>query len=167
MTVTARREGYRLSQVVLHWSIAALVIFQLVFGESMAEVVEAAEEGGTAPPLDQSLASAHYWVGIAVLALVALRLALRIRLGVPGATGETPLLALAATTVHAVFYVLLVLVPVTGLLAYYVGDPWGDVHEIGKPVFIVLILLHTAGALFHQFWLRDGTLRRMLVPRRS
>jgi cytochrome b561 len=52
---------------------------------------------------------------------------------------------------------------VTGLLGYYLGDPWGELHTLGKPVFIVLIAVHAAAALFHQFWIRDNTLRRMLV----
>ncbi len=31
------------------------------------------------------------------------------------------------------FYVLLVLVPITGLLDHYFGDPWGELHTWGKP----------------------------------
>jgi cytochrome b561 len=40
----------------------------------------------------------------------------------------------------------------------------GDIHALAKPVFIVLISIHAAAALFHQLWLRDGTLKRMLLP---
>ena len=157
--------GYSPLQLVLHWGIAALVLFQLVFGESMGEAQRAAARGTILTGTDATLATAHYWVGIAVLALVLLRLVLRLTRSVP-APMETAgrLAARLAGVAHAAFYVLLVVVPVTGLLAVYVSPEFGDIHEIGKPVFIVLIALHAAAALYHQFWLRDGTLRRMLVP---
>jgi len=71
----------------------------------------------------------------------------------------------AAKLSHLAFYVVLVLMPVTGLLAFYVGDPYGDIHELGKPLLIALIALHAFAALYHQFWLKDGTLRRIVVPR--
>ena len=160
------RTGYSPIQIVLHWTIAALVIFQLVFGESMAEAIEAAEEGETLSASDQTMASAHYWVGIAILALVALRLLVRVRTGAPAAIGEGILTKLGAG-MHHLFYLLLLLVPVTGLMGFYLGDPWGEIHELSKPVFIVLIGLHAAAALFHAFVLRDGTLKRMLRPVRG
>lgn len=159
----ATRTGYSPIQILLHWSIAALVLFQLVFGESMAEAVEAAGEGRTLDAGDQLMASAHYWVGIAILALVALRLAVRLGAGAPAPIGEGVMVK-AATAMHHLFYLLLVAVPVTGLMGFYLGDPWGELHEVSKPVFVVLIVLHAAGALFHAFVLRDETLKRMLVP---
>ncbi|HEV7286534.1 MAG TPA: cytochrome b/b6 domain-containing protein [Kaistia sp.] len=74
------------------------------------------------------------------------------------------LLGTLARLTHIAFYVLLVAVPVTGILAYWFIPSLGDVHELGKPAFIVLIALHAAAALWHQFWLRDGLLLRMLKP---
>jgi cytochrome b561 len=65
------------------------------------------------------------------------------------------------------FYALLVAVPVTGLLGYYFEGPYGDIHSWAKPVFIGLIAIHAAAALFHQFWLKDGTLTRILKPAKS
>ncbi len=163
MSVTARA-GYSATQILLHWAIAALVFFQLVFGESMSEVIEAAEEGETPEALDQTLASLHYWVGIAVLALVALRIVLRLTRGVPAPEGAPSLQSKLASAVHGLFYALLVLVPVSGLLGFYLGDPWGELHAFAKPVFIVLIAAHVLGALAHHFVAKDGTLRRMFVP---
>jgi len=159
--------GFSRAQIVLHWLIAALVLFQIVFGESMAEVIEAAEEGETVSSLDSLLGTAHYWFGIAILVLVGVRLVLRLRTGVPApANGANPLLDLAPRAMHWLFYALLVVVPVLGLLAYYFGDPWGELHQLAKPAFILLIAVHAGAALYHQFVLRDGTLRRMLVAGR-
>jgi cytochrome b561 len=74
-------------------------------------------------------------------------------------------MATVAKVSHALFYILLILMPILGLLAYYVGDPYDDLHELGKPILIILIALHACGSLFHQFWLKDGTLRGIFVPR--
>ena len=158
------RTGYSGLQISLHWTIALLVIFQLLFGESMTATVEAAEEGTVPSNSDQLLGQAHYWVGVAVLALVIVRMGVRLAQGAPAPSGASGLVSKLATTTHALFYALLVAVPVTGLLGYYLGDPWGNLHTWGKPVFIALIALHAAGAVFHQVFVRDNTLRRMLVP---
>lgn len=162
--VAAIRQGYSGLQIVLHWVIALLVLFQLIFGESMGEVGRAVARGETPDPTDQTLASAHYWVGIAILGLVALRIVLRLFQGAPEPVGAGVQLK-AAKAIHAIFYLLLIAVPVTGLLAVYVNEEIGEVHEIGKPIFIAVIVLHALGALFHHFKLKDDTLRRMFVPR--
>lgn len=164
---TTQRHGYSAVQIGLHWLIAALVFFQLLFGESMTEVVDAAEEGETASSTDILLGGAHYWVGISILALVALRLAVRIRQGASAAPmGGRTWMDYAAAALHGLFYVLLFAVPISGLLTIYVSDEIGDIHALAKPIFIVLIVVHAGAALFHQFIMKDGTLRRILVPAR-
>ncbi len=157
------RTGYSTLQIGLHWLVAALVLFQLVFGESMTTVVDATADGHPAPAFDQLMASAHFWIGISILALVLLRLTVRLVQGAPAAPTDNTLMALAARATHWLFYALLFAVPVTGLLALYVNDAFGDIHALGKPVFITFIALHATAALFHQFVLKDGTLRRMLA----
>lgn len=158
-------ESYSTVQIALHWTIVVAVLFQLVFGESMTNVVDALEEGGTPSAGDLQLSSAHFWVGITILVLFAVRLAVRLASGAPEAIGEPGLMTLAASAMHWLFYALLVIVPVTGLLAKYIGDPWGDIHTIGKPVFIILIVVHAGAALYHHFILKDETMVRMLKPR--
>jgi cytochrome b561 len=157
--------GYSLAQIILHWSIAALVSFQLLFGESMTAIVDASESGATASPIDQNLGSAHYWVGLSILALLVIRLAIRFSKGEPVTDTSAPSwMRISARASHFGFYTLLLATPIFGLLAYYVGDPFGPIHSLSKPVFIVLIALHAAAALVHHFWLRDNTLKRMIVP---
>ena len=56
---------------------------------------------------------------------------------------------LAAKVTHGLFYLLLVVTPVTGLLAFYVGGSFGDIHELAKPVFIVLIVLPPCSQVLH------------------
>ena len=75
-------------------------------------------------------------------------------------------MAALARAAHNLFYALLFLMPITGILSYYFRLPTGEIHELGKPVFIGLIAVHVAAALWHQFIRHDGTLRRMLAPAR-
>ena len=159
--------GYAPIQIGLHWLIAALVLFQLLFGESMVTATDAAEEGTTLGATDAVLATAHYWVGISVLVLVAVRLVVRLRLGAPAPAEDNRVMALAARATHWLFYILLVAVPVTGLITVYINPEMGEIHQLAKPAFIVLIVLHAGAALFHHLILRDGTLRRMLVPAKA
>jgi cytochrome b561 len=157
--------GYSALQIALHWTIAALVLFQLLFGESMTTAVDAAADGQSLPWLDQTMASAHYWVGLAVLALATIRIGARLFVGAPGGEPSAPWwMVLASRITHVAFYGLLLATPTTGLLSYYVWDWMGDVHAFAKPAFIILIGIHAAAALFHHFVLKDRVLRKMLVP---
>ena len=163
----AHKPGYNILQISLHWVVAALILFQILFGESMTTYVDAAANGSQLSPFDQTMGSAHYWVGLSILMLVFVRLAVRLFVGPPQVENTIPKwMALASKVSHVLFYLLLVAVPVSGLLAYHVWGWMGDIHALAKPVFIVLISIHAAAALFHQFWLRDRTLRRMLLPSR-
>lgn len=158
------RGGYSAIQILLHWLIALLVLFQLLFGESIGMVLRAERRGTVPDPSDVTLANFHYWVGITILILVLLRILMRLMLGAPQSAGGSGMSELAAKATHGLFYLMLVATPVTGLIAFYVGGLFGEIHEFAKPVFIVLIVLHALAALWHQFWLKDGTLRRMVVP---
>jgi cytochrome b561 len=158
--LTAR--SYTVGQIVLHWAIAALVVWQLIFGEEM----RALEHPDGADAMEVFLGNTHIWAGIAILALVVLRIALRLIHGAPPHDEAGRFTAFLAGATHLAFYLLLVAMPVTGLLDYYLHLPTGEIHELGKPLFIVLIALHVAAALWHQFVRHDGTLRRMLVPAR-
>ncbi len=162
-TSTPAKIGYAPIQIILHWLIAAIVLFQIVFGESMVAATEAAEEGTALSATDAVLASAHYWAGISILVLVAVRLVVRLRMGAPEPAEGNPILAFLATATHWAFYALLVAVPISGLVTVYINPEVGDIHQLAKPIFIILVGLHGAASLFHQFILRDGTLWRMLV----
>jgi transposase len=57
---------------------------------------------------------------------------------------------------------LMVLFPVTGLLAWYGGVAQAaDLHHMMKPILIILIVVHLGAALWHQFWLKDNLIARM------
>ena len=159
--------GYSLAQITLHWIIAVLVIAQIVFHDHIVAAADAIGHGEAIPPESLLAANLHVWFGIAILGLAVVRLALRITVGAPPApAGTSALQARVASVIHWAFYALLFMGPITGLVAWYVNPEAGEAHEVIKSAFIVLILLHVAGALQHAIFKRDGVMRRMLVPQR-
>jgi cytochrome b561 len=157
--------GYNGLQIGLHWIIAALVLFQLLFGESMTIYVDAATRGRQLSPLDQLMDSAHYWAGWSILFLVFIRLGLGMIYG--ATTHAEPLMPTwmdaASRVAHLAFYALLFAAPVSNLLAVYTWNWMGDIHVLAKPVFILLIGIHLTGALFHHFVPRHATPHKMLA----
>lgn len=155
--------AYSRAQITLHWVIAALVFFQLIFGESIADYGHALREGATPDSMTFLLGNAHIWVGIAVLVLMLARIALRVSHGAPAPVPGPKLPELVAKSIHGLFYLLLIAAPITGLAAWFGGiRTAGEIHEIMKPILIILIVLHVVGALYHKFVLKDGVMNRML-----
>ncbi len=160
-----RPSGYTIIQIALHWLIAALVAFQLIFGEVMVEAMEAVEEGEPLPAGGGVGIDLHIWVGVSILVLAVARLIVRLGHGSPPPpAGSPPIQVLAANVVHWAFYALLIGVPITGLAAWYVTPAAGDIHTLAKPAFIILILLHLAGVAWHQFVGKDTVMQRMVLP---
>lgn len=153
---------------VLHWSLAALVLWQI-------GVVSAYKLLGQSPLLDRiaSLGPSHGVVGLIVLPLALLRLARH-----PGAPN------LVARLVHHALRLLLVAIPALGLLRTYgSGKGWTHwglpiVPETGVEVAWMVTLGHMAhgelawvmtaliglhvGAAARHGLRRDDTLRRMV-----
>lgn len=157
--------SYSTLHIFLHWLIAALIFFQLIFGESIKDYGRALRDG-TPDAMTAFMGNAHIWVGIAILVLSLVRLAIAFTYGVPAPIPGAKLQLVAAKAVHGLLYLLMIAVPVTGLVAWFGGiHTAGEIHEFGKPAFIILIVLHVAGALYHQFVLKDRTLSRMATTR--
>ena len=164
--------------IALHWLTAALIIFMFIFGEDLMDR-HATESSG---------ATWHASIGVSILVLTTLRLFWRAGHPAPvlPITMKPWELGLAKLT-HLAIYVGLVAIPLTGLLSFAhflqrapaLADatlfgiipiplltflevlPTGELHEIGSKLMIVLVLLHVAAALKHQFIDRDNVLSRM------
>ncbi len=158
--------SFSVPQRVLHWATALLVFFNLLLPDGMEQWRRAMRQTGSATPEQVSSANIHAYVGIAILALVALRLILRFTQGVPpDPTREPAIFRLAAKIAHFGLYALLIGMPLTGIGAYYFGNGTaGDIHaDVLKVVMWVLIAGHVGGALVHQFYWKTNVLRRMTV----
>lgn len=168
MNATAAPKGYTGMQIALHWIIAALVIYQLVFGEEVKPAYRAFHRNTVPTPADAFNGHVHVYVGIAVLVLALWRVLIRVRHGVPMLPGdESPILRWIAIATHGVLYLVIFGMPITGGLAWYLGvSEAGEVHQFVKPIIIVFVALHALAALWQHFVARTDVLMRMLKPER-
>ena len=178
-------ECYGIVAQSLHWLVAALVFTQLSLGLYAAS-------------LPVSLArlqwlSRHKSLGLAILALVLLRLAWRSLNRAPTPPNSIPdWQRRAAAAIHWLLYALLVLAPLAGWMhasaaglsvnwfgLFQVPDLLPKEPELGEFLKVVhrscvvllaiLLLCHVGGAVRHAVVLRDGVMHRMLPwqPRRT
>ena len=155
-------KGYSRAQIALHWSIAALVAVQVIAHEAMEQVYAARQRGEAVP--DLPLADAHVACGILAFVLAVARVYLRVVRGAPPPPeSERPALRLAAVATHMLLYAIILVMPITGALAWFWNAPSAAlVHSAAMPLVAVLILVHTVAALYHHFVLKTDVLRRML-----
>lgn len=156
--------GYSLPQKLIHWLMAVLILFNLLFADGMEHWNRLVRRGETITPDDIASANVHAYVGIAVLCLAVIRLVLRLTHGAPEAPAEEPpILRLASKAAHGTFYLLFFLLPISGAAAYYFGaEGAGSLH--GGPFKLLmwlLIVVHIAAVLVHQFYWKTSVAQRM------
>lgn len=167
---------------LMHWASAALIIGTLGLGAWMVEVVQD-------PARRFDLTQTHKSLGIAVLALTAVRLCLRLLTAAPKPLPLAPRLLMAAKATQVSLYVMLLMLPVSGWLMatttpvripttvfglFTLPYPLAPdlptyqfahaVHVAAAIVLAALVALHAAAALVHTLWWRDGVLARMWWP---
>lgn len=136
----------------------------------------------------EALKTWHFMLGLSVLVLALLRLLVHLTTVAPRIKPDPPRWQkLSARLMHLALYALMIGMPIAGwLLLSAAGKPipfFGlqlpaliaeskgtaslikEVHETGGTVGYFLIALHAAAALFHHYFVRDNTLRRMLPSR--
>ena len=154
----AVRSGYSGLQIGLHWVIAVLIVSAWWTGDGARSALDAYEKTAVAPGFVP-----HVALGLSILALVVLRVIVRLTRGAPEAPGVPGSLAVrAAGWGHLLIYVLMIAVPLGGISAWFLGLETGDIHALFANVLMVVVLGHTAFALYHQYVVKDGLLRRMM-----
>lgn len=156
--------GYSARQIRLHWLVTILIVAQFVLHEPMSEAWDMIEDGQT--PAFNWLVLSHVFGGVLVLVFALWRLVLRQTRGVPDAPAEEPAaLRLAAHLGHLALYALMILMPLSGMAAWFGGiEAAAEGHEVMKVALLALVAVHVLAALWHQFWLKDGLLLRMKRP---
>ena len=173
---------YHPALVALHWALALLIGLALVGGGLIL---------GEMPNSDPHKIEAlfgHMTVGTLILALMLVRLAVRLRTDAPPhADIGHPLANRAGRWAHAAFYVLVFVMlgsgvamsMMTGLpdiVFFGSGAPLPEsfhgllpraVHGLAANLLGLLVLAHVGAALYHQFVRRDGLMARMGFGRRT
>lgn len=162
-------KGYSAIQIALHWTVVVLVSFQFVAHDGIEDAWRALvgdrQSGSSAEPL----AYLHIAAGSLILILALVRIYLRWTRGAPSPPADEPrILQITAEGVHGLIYVLLLLLPVSGLIAwFFVFEAAGVIHEWLQTFLLVAIALHVGGALFQHVVRRSDVLMRMLRPEHS
>ncbi|WP_372837693.1 cytochrome b [Phaeovulum sp.] len=156
--------GYSSSQIWLHWLVALLLIPQFLLNDAMSHAWRAIQRGNEVTP--SIFIQLHVITGVTIFALVLWRLVLRLTRGAPlPPEPQAPVLKLVGALTHGVLYLLLLLLVVSGGMAWFGGvSVSANAHEVMTTLLLVLFALHVVGALYHQFVLKDNLLARMKRP---
>ncbi|MGD8327318.1 MAG: cytochrome b/b6 domain-containing protein [Sphingomonadales bacterium] len=176
MQAPAKQDQFSRLFTLLHWLIAALVIFQLFMNAPGVHGIENLQE-------KSNQIVPHATIGIFILALMILRFVLRRREERPeyGEAVKSWQVKLGTASHHS-FYALLILQPILGLLLANAVDydvrflntinvgamlDFSNmqevlhlVHGIIPLLLTLLVLIHISAAVFHAIR-RDGVFRRM------
>jgi cytochrome b561 len=183
MSDAAAPKRYPDSAILLHW-----LVLMLVVAAYACILLRTNFERGS--DIREGLKAWHFMLGLSVLAATFLRIGLRVLVWkAPPITPPPPrMLHLLSIAAHLAIYAWLIAMPFAGwTILSAEGDPipfWGlnlpplaspdkaladqvkELHETGGTVGYFLLGLHAAAALFHHYFMKDDTLRRML-PRRG
>jgi cytochrome b561 len=155
-------KGYSRTQIALHWVVAVLIIAQFVLHDPIVAASDAIKNAEV--PVISALVMFHVIGGSLILALAVWRLALRKKRGVPALPEEeSPLLKGLAHLTHYALYTLMIVLPLTGLAAWFGGNATADfLHVNMKFLLLGFFALHVIGALYQQYVLKTGLINRMM-----
>ncbi len=161
--------------ILLHWTIAILIIYMLFWGEDLIR-----NDEGTFYP------SMHASIGVTILVLSVFRLVWRLMNPPPPLPGgDHGWQAKISDATHWLFYALMIAIPLSGMADFgrhlvrhseQAGATifglfpvpqiplasLGGLHGILTKVAIGLLILHVLAALKHQFWDKDRLINRMI-----
>lgn len=162
-----RPDGYSTTQIMLHWSVATLVVMQFFVNDEIGDAWRAFAAGGAADESQAANARVHVVIGLVILALALWRIVLRLTRGAPPPPSDEPrLLRIAASAAHLSLYVLLVLTPLSGAAAWFlVAEPAAAAHGVLRALLFIVAVLHIAGALVQLLVFRSNVFWRMLAAK--
>ena len=75
------------------------------------------------------------------------------------------MLKLAAHATHVTLYLLMILVPVSGAVAWFGGiENAAEGHELLKTVLLIVVLIHFLGAVAQRVIFKSDVMTRMVRP---
>lgn len=170
---------YASSLRLLHWLMAVMILL----GYLAIEQRGLFERGS---PGRFAMMQSHFWLGIGIFILVWVRIAQRLKHGVPRITPSLPVWQTGLSHLfHFVLYAFFIVMPILGMMTAWTDGktlfiPFTDItlpalmaenevlakqfeewhHDIGE-AFYWVIGFHVLAALYHHFVRKDNTLSRM------
>ena len=172
---------YPLSSRILHWLMAAIILFMLGLGIYMTNFLS------KEAPNRMDVYNLHKSLGALVLALIIVRAVNRFALGAPAMPQTLPKSQkILAHLAHFGLYILMILAPLSGYLMsnlfgypvaffgielpkiaetnFKLGDFFHEMHEILPYVLLGLITVHILAVVKHRFFDKpeNDVLKRMV-----
>ena len=177
MANTSAAIDYQVTQKIVHWLMAILIMLDLYVAQKFGGFLEDADR------IESRID--HSQLGLIVTVLFVIRIFLRIRYGAPPLPAEMPgWQKFSAHVAHWGLYLLIGSLIISGMLSAVNADSiiapfglfaYGDgkgleetflffrtIHEWVTDIIIALIAIHVLAALYHLIVARDGSTERML-----
>lgn len=165
----------------LHWIVAVMLLAQFILGWLTEHAPDRQAEF--------MYGRSHFQLGVLLAGLILMRLLWRLSHAAPPPPPDEPAWRQhLAATVHCLTYLALIVLPISGYIVWVhmrepmdlfglvtvptVFSPASDdeslwagawyVHFFAGWALVGLVILHVVAALYHQFMLKDGLIRRML-----
>ena len=193
-----KKDRYNNVAILLHWLLAIAIIFMFILGTYMEELPKGGDKVSNFDLFDLGLISVesskemsarsfyfnlHKSIGVTIFFLVLFRIFWRLKYKPPKMLSSmSPFEIKLATATHHAFYLLMFLIPLTGIImsigskygVHWFGIPFlpgidnetlrelfKEFHEIFGLILLLFFILHFAGALKHAIVNKDGVLKRM------
>ena len=183
MALTNTREHYGWISILLHWSMAIILISLYFVGDYMVDLTYYDR-------LYHTLPAWHKAFGVLMGFALLLRLAWLYAQPRPAVLGKPGISHTLAHGGHLALYGLLLVMIISGYLISTAkgkgieifgwfelpalltenearGELAGKIHAVAATVFILLVGVHALAALLHHFYWKDRTLTRMLGMKRT
>lgn len=174
MGILNSKYSYGFISILFHWIMALILLATFLLGLNLEHNFQYYYE----------VLMIHNSLGILIFLLAIFRVCWKWLNIKPEPLSSRKILIKLASSIHILFYFLFFLIPITGyLLTNLQGDTVSffgtslpeilnrnievkhyarNIHEALGKIMMVMILMHVIGALYHHFWLKDNTLKRIL-----
>jgi cytochrome b561 len=172
---------YSLTSRILHWSMAAVIIFLLGLGIFMTDFLS------KEAPNRMEIYNLHKSLGVLILILISLRIVNRLIYKAPPLLESLPKIEKnLAHLAHLALYFLMILVPLSGYFMsnffgypvnffgiempflveknFITGKVFAEIHEVSAFTLLGLVALHILAVIKHRFFDKpeNDVLKRMI-----
>lgn len=178
MNALHQGQKYAPITIAMHW----LTLLLMIAIYASIELHEAIPRGN---PLRGAMEDWHIYLGFTVLLLAVIRLSINLRLTTPPITPPPAAWQLRVSKAMKIYlYALMILAPLFGWaylsandesiswffismpsitpVSEMIADLAGEAHEILGLSGYFFIVVHAAAGLYHHYWVKDDTLKRIL-----